>query len=117
MCLAIPGRVLSIETRDGSRVSQVAFGGITREVVLDFVPEAQVDQWVLVHVGFALSVVDDEEAARSLALLRDVESAADEPSSDGAGVDAPASDGARDHVGGHSATDDDAGTPGSGDGA
>jgi hydrogenase expression/formation protein HypC len=109
MCLAVPGRILSIETRDGTRVSRVAFGGITREVVLDFVPEAQVDQWVLVHVGFALSVVDDDEAARALALLRDVESAAD---------DRPADDPiAGDVVADAPAADDPAATPDPGDAA
>ena len=79
MCLAVPGRILSIDESDGSRVARVAFGGIAREVVLDFVPEAAVDDWVLVHVGFALSIVDDDEAARSYALLREIADAGHEP--------------------------------------
>lgn len=77
MCLAIPGKILSSEVSDGIRVGRVQFGGITREACLDFVPEASVGDYVLVHVGFALSCVDREEAERtyevleSLGLLQD----------------------------------------------
>ncbi len=70
MCLAVPGKILSIEERDGSRIARVQFGGIVREVHLDFVPEAAVGEFVIVHVGFALSRVDAEEAARTYELLR-----------------------------------------------
>ncbi len=70
MCLAIPGKILSTEDRDGSRVARVQFGGIVRQVYLDFVPEAEVGDFVVVHVGFALSRVDAEEAARTYELLQ-----------------------------------------------
>jgi hydrogenase expression/formation protein HypC len=70
MCLAIPGKILSSELNDGVRVGRVQFGGITREACLDFVPEAVVGDYVIVHVGFAISVVDREEAERSYELLR-----------------------------------------------
>jgi hydrogenase expression/formation protein HypC len=70
MCLAIPGKILSSEVNDGVRVGRVQFGGITREACLDFVPEAVVGDYVIVHVGFAISVVDREEAERSYELLR-----------------------------------------------
>jgi hydrogenase expression/formation protein HypC len=69
MCLAIPGKILSCEVHDGIRVGRVQFGGITRETCLDFVPEAAVGDYVIVHVGFAISVVDREEAERSYELL------------------------------------------------
>ena len=69
MCLAIPGRILTIEIHDGIRVGRVQFGGITRETCLDFVPEALVGDYVIVHVGFAISIVDREEAERSYELL------------------------------------------------
>ncbi|MHC4134401.1 MAG: HypC/HybG/HupF family hydrogenase formation chaperone [Planctomycetota bacterium] len=72
MCLAVPGRILSTEERDGSRVAKVQFGGITREAHLDFVPEAGVGDFVLVHVGFALSRVDAEEAERIFRLLEEI---------------------------------------------
>jgi hydrogenase expression/formation protein HypC len=70
MCLAIPGKILSSEISNGVRVGRVEFGGITRETCLDFVPEATVGDYVIVHVGFAISVVDREEAERSYELLQ-----------------------------------------------
>lgn len=70
MCLAIPGKILSSEVVNGIRVGRVQFGGITREVCLDFVPEAALGDFVIVHVGFAISVVDREEAERTYELLQ-----------------------------------------------
>ena len=70
MCLAIPGRVLSIEDREGLRAGRVQFGGIVRSVRLDFVPEAGCGDYVMVHVGFAISQVDEQEATRTYELLR-----------------------------------------------
>jgi hydrogenase expression/formation protein HypC len=69
MCLAIPGKILTTENHDGIRSGRVQFGGITRETCLDFVPEAEVGDYVIVHVGFAISRVDPEEAERSYRLL------------------------------------------------
>lgn len=69
MCLAVPGRVIEAEERDGNRVAKVQFGGITRQVFLNFVPEANVGDYVMVHVGFAISRVDTEEAERTYRLL------------------------------------------------
>jgi hydrogenase expression/formation protein HypC len=69
MCLAIPGQILTTEDRNGIRTGRVQFGGITREVCLDFLPEAMVGDYVVVHVGFAISRVDREEAERSYQLL------------------------------------------------
>ena len=69
MCLAIPGKVVEIYDRQLMRMGRVQFGGITREACLEYVPEAEVGQYVLVHVGFALSVVDEEEARRTYELL------------------------------------------------
>jgi hydrogenase expression/formation protein HypC len=70
MCLAIPGKILSSDVNNGVRVGRVQFGGITREACLDFVPEAVVGDYVIVHVGFAISVVDRAEAERSYELLQ-----------------------------------------------
>ena len=70
MCLAIPGKILSSDMSNGVRVGRVQFGGITREACLDFVPQAKVGDYVIVHVGFAISVVDREEAERSYELLQ-----------------------------------------------
>ena len=72
MCLAIPGRIVDSEDVAGSRVANVQFGGITRKVYLDFVPEAEPGDYVIVHVGFAISRLDAEEAERTLALLEEM---------------------------------------------
>jgi len=69
MCLAVPGEILTTEDRDGSRIAKVRFGGITRQAFLNFVPEAQVGDYVMVHVGFAISRVDREEARRTYEAL------------------------------------------------
>ena len=73
MCLAVPGKILDALERDGSRFARVQFGGITRQVCLDFVPEATVGDYVMVHVGFAISRVDAEEAERTYKLLESLE--------------------------------------------
>lgn len=69
MCLAIPGKILTSEIHNGVRSGKVQFGGITREACLDFVPEAKVGDYVMVHVGFAISRVDSEEAERTYQIL------------------------------------------------
>jgi hydrogenase expression/formation protein HypC len=69
MCLAIPGKVAEIQVKEGVRTGRVLFGGIARQACLDFVPEAREGDFVMVHVGFAISVVDKEEAERTYALL------------------------------------------------
>ncbi|OFV79519.1 MAG: hydrogenase assembly protein HypC [Acidobacteria bacterium RIFCSPHIGHO2_12_FULL_67_30] len=73
MCLAVPGKIQAVEERQGSRVARVEFGGISRPVVLDFVPEATVGDYVMVHVGFAISRVDADEAARTYRLLEELD--------------------------------------------
>ncbi|MBZ5682075.1 MAG: HypC/HybG/HupF family hydrogenase formation chaperone [Acidobacteriia bacterium] len=72
MCLAVPGKIVSAEECNGLRSARVQFGGITRQVSLDFVPEAAVGDYVLVHVGFAISVVNAEEAQRTYQLLEEM---------------------------------------------
>jgi hydrogenase expression/formation protein HypC len=72
MCLAIPGRIVGSEEQNGLRIGRVQFGGITRQVSLDFVPEANVGDYVLVHVGFAISRVDAAEAERTYQLLEEM---------------------------------------------
>lgn len=83
MCLAIPGKVASIEERDGVRTGRVQFGGIIRQACLDFVPEAKQGDYVMVHVGFAISVVDKDEAERTYALLESMGLLAEELAPDG----------------------------------
>jgi hydrogenase expression/formation protein HypC len=73
MCLAIPGKVIEVFQQQGMRMAKVQFGGITREACLEYVPETQVGQYVLVHVGFAISTVDEEEAKRTYELLEQMD--------------------------------------------
>jgi hydrogenase expression/formation protein HypC len=77
MCLAIPGKVMSVEEGVG-RIAKVQFGGITRSASLDFVPEAGVGDYVLVHVGFAISKIDEEEARKTLEALQSLADLQDE---------------------------------------
>jgi hydrogenase expression/formation protein HypC len=67
MCLAVPGKILSLETRDGTLMSLVDFGGIQKDVCLEYIPDAQVGEYVVVHVGFAIQRLDEESAIRTLA--------------------------------------------------
>jgi hydrogenase expression/formation protein HypC len=71
MCLAVPGKLLTVSGDDPlSRMGRVSFGGVIKEVSLAYTPEAKVDDYVIVHVGFALSVLDQAEAARTFDYLR-----------------------------------------------
>lgn len=72
MCLAIPGKIVERQERDGATLGRVDFGGVIREVHLDFVPEAEVGDYVIVHVGFALSRLNPEEAERTFQLLQEM---------------------------------------------
>ncbi len=75
MCLAIPGKVLEISGDDPlMKTGRVQFGGIVKEVNLAYTPDVEIDQYVLVHVGFAISVLDEAEARHTLSLVRDLES-------------------------------------------
>ena len=72
MCLAIPGKIIKIEEQldDLFRIAKVSFDGIVKEVNLAMVPEAKIGDYVLVHVGSAISVIDEEEAKRTMDILK-----------------------------------------------
>ena len=72
MCLGIPGEILAIREEAGLRLGTVKFAGITREVCLQYVPDAALGEYVLVHVGFAISTIDREEAARTYRILEEL---------------------------------------------
>jgi hydrogenase expression/formation protein HypC len=72
MCLAIPGKLVEFHRNEGIRMSRVDFGGVTREACLEYLPEAELGDYVLVHVGFAISKVDAEEAARTYKYLQEL---------------------------------------------
>ncbi len=78
MCLAIPGLILSVDEGDPLlRRGRVSFGGIIKEVSLACTPEARIDDYVLVHVGLAISVIDPTEATRILQTLQDLDELAE----------------------------------------
>jgi hydrogenase expression/formation protein HypC len=72
MCLGIPGKITKIYKKDSLTMGIVDFGGIRREVCMDYVPEAIVGQYALIHVGFAISVMDEDEALETLKLLQEL---------------------------------------------
>lgn len=72
MCLAVPGKILSIQGEDIARVGRVNFGGIVKEVNLAYVPQAGIGDYVVVHVGFAISVMDEREATQVFEYLKQI---------------------------------------------
>ncbi|MFA6438929.1 MAG: HypC/HybG/HupF family hydrogenase formation chaperone [Bacteriovoracaceae bacterium] len=78
MCLAIPGRIESIEAGSDPKMAKVDFGGIKKNVCLDFLPEASLNDYVLVHVGVALTKVDEKEALETIELFKQMGDALDE---------------------------------------
>jgi hydrogenase expression/formation protein HypC len=77
MCLGIPGELLDVRSRDGLRVGTVRFGAVEREVCLDYVPDATAGEYVVVHVGFAISRIDRAAAERAYRVLEDLGETAD----------------------------------------
>jgi hydrogenase expression/formation protein HypC len=84
MCLAVPGRILSVAGEELTRTGRVDFAGVVKEVSLAYVPEAKVGGYVLVHVGVALNTVDEAEAERTLDYLRQIGELAEQERSSGA---------------------------------
>jgi len=70
MCLAVPGKILNVTGEDFMRCGAVSFGGIVKQVSLAYVPEAKVGDYVIVHVGFAISTVDESEAMQTFEYLK-----------------------------------------------
>ena len=72
MCLAIPGKVIETLESAGLKMARVSFAGMVKQVCLEYTPDAAVGDYVLVHVGFALSRVDQEEAERTYKILQEL---------------------------------------------
>ncbi len=72
MCLAIPGKVVTIREAEGILLGKIDFGGIVKEVCLQYTPDVKLGEYVIVHVGFSLSKMDEEEAARTYQLLEEL---------------------------------------------
>jgi hydrogenase expression/formation protein HypC len=78
MCLAIPGKVLSIDRSVQPAMGQVSFGGVEKKVCLEWIPDVQVGEYVIVHVGFAISKMNEEEAQETLRLFDELDGALDD---------------------------------------
>jgi hydrogenase expression/formation protein HypC len=78
MCLGVPGKIVSIYEVDGIRMGKIDFGGVVREACLEYIPEANVGDYTLIHVGFALNLISEQEAQETLALLREIAAADDD---------------------------------------
>jgi hydrogenase expression/formation protein HypC len=72
MCLAVPGKIIELDEKDPMRMGKVDFGGIIREASLAYVPEARLGDYVIVHAGFAISQLDEEDAHETLRLLEEI---------------------------------------------
>lgn len=69
MCLGIPGKIIEIYEQAGLKMGRVDFGGVIKEACLAYVPDAHVGDYTIIHVGFALNVIDEEEARKTLELF------------------------------------------------
>ncbi len=74
MCLAVPGKIVEIYESNGLSMGKIDFGGVVREACLAYVPEARVGDYTIIHVGFALNLIDEKEAMETLALLGEISS-------------------------------------------
>ena len=72
MCLGVPGKIVEINEKSGLQMAKVDFGGIFREACLEYVPEAQVGDYCIIHVGFAISLLSESEAMETLDLLKQI---------------------------------------------
>ncbi|NDJ51545.1 MAG: HypC/HybG/HupF family hydrogenase formation chaperone [Chloroflexi bacterium] len=78
MCLGIPGKVIEMYEVNGLTMGKIDFGGVVKEACLAYVPEIQLGEYTIIHVGFGISRLDEEEAQRTLALLSELDMLADE---------------------------------------
>ena len=72
MCLGIPGKIISIYQDHGTKMAKVDFGGVSREVCIEVIPEAKPGDWTIIHAGFALSLLSEEEAQETLDILQEM---------------------------------------------
>jgi len=72
MCLAVPGKITDIYVSNGLLMGKIDFGGVVREACLTYVPEAKIGDFTIIHVGFALNLIDEKEALETLALLDEI---------------------------------------------
>jgi hydrogenase assembly chaperone HypC/HupF len=115
MCLAIPGRVLSIQTGTTPLMGRVSFSGIEKDICLEWMPDVKPGEYVIVHVGFAISKLDEEEALETLRVIREAGELQADLDPDAAHTDPPAPEGddsGRPFPGSGGSAPDDPGRPG-----
>jgi hydrogenase expression/formation protein HypC len=72
MCLGVPGKVTAIRDDRGTKMATVDFGGVTKEICLAYVPDARIGDYTIIHAGFAITLLDEDSALETLAMMRDV---------------------------------------------
>lgn len=77
MCLGIPGKILSIYDNHGTKMAKIDFGGVSREACIEVIPDAKPGDWTIVHAGFALNLLSEEEAQETLDILQQMSDLAD----------------------------------------
>lgn len=78
MCLGIPGKILSIYEDHGTKMAKIDFGGVSREACIEVIPDAEPGDWTIVHAGFALNLLSEEEAQETLEILQEMAELADQ---------------------------------------
>jgi hydrogenase expression/formation protein HypC len=78
MCLGIPGKVIELYESNGLKMGKVDFGGVVREACLEYLPDIEIGEYTIVHVGFGISKLDEEEAHQTLEMLKEMEMLAEE---------------------------------------
>ena len=75
MCLGVPGKIIELYEKEGIRMGKVDFGGVFREACFETLPTAEIGQYAIIHVGFAISLLDENDALETLELLREMDAA------------------------------------------
>lgn len=78
MCLAIPAKVINLYETNGMKMAKVDFGGVIKEACMEYLPEIKIGDYTIVHVGFGLSILDEQEAMETLALLKQIDALGEE---------------------------------------
>lgn len=87
MCLGVPGKIVEIYEANGLKMGKIDFGGVSREACLEYVPDAQIGEYAVIHVGFAISQLSEEEAQETIALLREIANVEEELGIEEAGIE------------------------------
>ena len=78
MCLGIPGKVIELYQSNGMKMARIDFGGVIKEACMEYLPEVKVGDYTIIHVGFGLSILDEQEAKETLGLLKQIDVLGDE---------------------------------------